>query len=67
MSRSMKSVRSNSVECVTFSVQQTADYWGVSPSLVRLEIARGNLRPVRIGGRVLLLKAEIDRRLGVTR
>ncbi len=51
--------------CVTLSIDDTAALLGVSPGLVRLEIKRGNLRPIRIGGRVLLIKAELDRQLGL--
>jgi excisionase family DNA binding protein len=58
-----KSVRKP--DCVTLSIADSAALLGVSAGLVRLEIKRGNLRPVRIGGRVLLIKAELDRHLGL--
>jgi excisionase family DNA binding protein len=43
------------------SLEYAAWRLSVSPSFLRLEIARGNLRPVRLGRRVLISEAELDR------
>ena len=46
---------------LTVSLEYAAWRLSVSPSFLRLEISRGNLRPVRLGRRVLISEAEIDR------
>jgi excisionase family DNA binding protein len=43
------------------SLEYAAWRLSVSPSFLRLEIARGNLHPVRLGRRILISEAEIDR------
>jgi excisionase family DNA binding protein len=43
------------------SVRQTAELCGISPWTVRSYIRQGKLRPVRIGRRVLIDEAEIER------
>ena len=46
---------------LTISLEDAAWRLSVSPSFLRLEIARGSIRPVRLGRRVLISEAEIDR------
>ncbi len=43
------------------SLEYAAWRLSVSPSFLRLEIARRNIRPVRLGRRVLISESEIDR------
>jgi len=43
-----------------FSIGEVASRYGVSPGLVRLEIARGRLRGVRISRRVVILKRDLE-------
>ena len=43
------------------SVKQTAEFWSISPWTVRSYIKQGKLLPVRIGRRVLIDEAEIER------
>jgi excisionase family DNA binding protein len=44
-----------------FSVSEIASRYGVSEGLVRLEIARGRLRVVRLGRRVVIPKRALER------
>lgn len=37
-----------------FSIRDLAEFYGISQGLVRVEIARGNLRVARIGRRVVV-------------
>ncbi len=43
------------------SVKAIAADFGISPGLVRLEIARGRLKPLRIGRRVIITDAAIQK------
>jgi len=45
---------------VCFSVDEIAHAHGVSPALVRLEIARGNLRANRFGKRIVIPRDALD-------
>jgi excisionase family DNA binding protein len=45
------------------SLEYAAWRLSVSPSFLRLEIGRGKINPVRLGRRVLISEAEIDRYL----
>jgi len=47
-----------------FSVNETAASYGVSPGLIRLEIARGNLRTYRIDRRIVITHKAISAWLG---
>jgi excisionase family DNA binding protein len=49
------------------SVRESANYLGVSESMVRRFIANKILQPVRLGRRVLLQTSEIDRFISVHR
>jgi excisionase family DNA binding protein len=46
---------------LAMSVKDAARRLSVSPSFVRQEITRGSIRPVRLGRRVLISEAEIER------
>jgi excisionase family DNA binding protein len=46
-----------------YSIPQMAEQLGVSAGLLRLEIARGKLRPTRLGRRVLITDDEASRYL----
>jgi excisionase family DNA binding protein len=46
---------------VAFSVAEIAERLSVSEGFVRLEIARGALRPLRLGRRVLISCRELER------
>jgi excisionase family DNA binding protein len=46
-----------------FSLEVAARKLSVSPSFLRLEIARGRLHPIRLGRRVLIGEAEVVRYL----
>lgn len=43
------------------TVRETADYLGISESLIWKQIKEGNLRPVRIGDRVMFARTYLDR------
>jgi hypothetical protein len=45
------------------SINETARALGISPGLVRLEKARGRLRPTYVARRVLIMPDELDRYL----
>ena len=51
---------------LALSVEDTAWRLSVSPSFLRLEIARGHLRPIRLGRRVLISESEIGRYLAAS-
>jgi excisionase family DNA binding protein len=44
-------------------IADVAKRLSVSPGLIRLEIARGALRPLRLGRRVLISRRELERYL----
>jgi hypothetical protein len=46
-----------------FGIVELARAIGVSPGFLRLEIARGNLQPTRLGRRILITSAELERYL----
>jgi excisionase family DNA binding protein len=48
---------------LTISLEDAAWRLSVSPSFLRLEISRGSIKPVRLGRRVLISEAEIERYL----
>jgi len=48
-------------EPLVISLEDAAWRLSVSPSFLRLEISRGGIRPVRLGRRVLISAAEIER------
>jgi excisionase family DNA binding protein len=50
-------------EKLSYSLKELADATGVSVPFLRLEIARGNLQPTRLGRRVVVPKAEAERYL----
>jgi excisionase family DNA binding protein len=56
----LQNVTDATKEREAFSIAELAARYGLSPGLVRLEIARGRLRSVRIGRRVLILKRDIE-------
>lgn len=51
---------------LALSLEDTAWRLSVSPSFLRLEIARGHLRPIRLGRRVLISESEIGRYLAAS-
>jgi excisionase family DNA binding protein len=55
--------KENSYVKLAHSINETARTLGISPGLVRLEIARGRLRPTRVARRVLIMREELDRYL----
>ena len=50
-------------ERLALSIEEAAWRLSVSPSFLRLEIARGRIRPVRLGRRLLIRESEIERYL----
>jgi excisionase family DNA binding protein len=48
---------------LAFSLEAAAAQLSVSPSFLRLEIARGRIQPVRLGRRILISSYEIERYL----
>lgn len=48
---------------LAFRVSEAAALIGVSPGFLRLELARGNLRATRLGRRLVLTRAELERYL----
>jgi len=56
-------VTENETKSVTTgrSVKAVAADFGISPGLVRLEISRGRLQPLRIGRRVIITDAAIQK------
>jgi len=60
--QTITNLRSTSGDSITaFSVTEIAKRLSVSPGFIRLEIARGALRPLRLGRRVLISHAELER------
>lgn len=51
------------IETLAVGVADLAKALGVSPEFIRLEIRRGRIRPARLGRRVVIPKAEVDRYL----
>ena len=47
----------------TLTVHETARRLGVSPALTYRAAAQGELPAIRIGGRVLILRAQLERML----
>jgi excisionase family DNA binding protein len=56
-------VRTARPAALTASVGETAALLGISASLVRLQIKNAQIRAFRIGGRILISRAEINRLL----
>lgn len=50
-------------EKLALSVEDAAWKLSLSPSFLRLEMARGRLHPIRLGRRVLISQQEIERYL----
>ncbi len=48
---------------LAFRVGETATLIGVSAAFVRLELARGNLKATRLGRRIVIMRAELERYL----
>ncbi len=48
---------------MAFRVPEAAALIGVSAAYVRLELARGNLKATRLGRRIALMRAELERYL----
>jgi hypothetical protein len=48
---------------MAFSIKELALAYGVSSGFLRLEIARGKLRPARLGRRVVISRNEAERYL----
>ena len=63
MTKQNVSCRGDEHDRLAISVEDAARRLSVSASFVRLEIARGRIRPARPGRRVLVSDAEIDRYL----
>jgi len=61
--RSINSQANVGGETLAMSVAKAAERLSVSASFMRLEIARGQLRPIRLGRRVLITETEIGRYL----
>ncbi len=53
-------------ERLAMSIKEAAERLSVSASFMRLEIARGHLRPIRLGRRVLIGESEIGRYLAAS-
>lgn len=54
------------IERQSFSVIEVAEAHGLSPSFIRLEIARGRLRAMHAGRRVLIPRRSLDEYFGTT-
>jgi excisionase family DNA binding protein len=52
--------RTRTIERIAYGIAEFASMMAVSPSFVRLELARGNLKGFRVGRRVLITKASAD-------
>jgi excisionase family DNA binding protein len=48
---------------MAFRISEAAVLIGVSTAFLRLEIARGNLKATRLGRRIVLTRAELERYL----
>jgi hypothetical protein len=57
------STESITQNCLAWSIRDFAHAIGVSTGLLRLEIARGRLRPARIGRRLVISRVEGERYL----
>lgn len=64
--RNVMNKRIEEKERLALSLEDTAWRLSVSPSFLRLEIARGHLRPIRLGRRVLISESEIGRYLAAS-
>jgi len=58
---STPSVKDEQIERFAYTLKELATAYRVSSGLLRLEIARGHLRPARIGRRVVISIAEAER------
>jgi excisionase family DNA binding protein len=61
MSSSAKTVSRQLPSAMTFTIVETAALLGVSPSLVRLQIKRGELKAWRMGRRILIPRSALPR------
>jgi excisionase family DNA binding protein len=59
----MEKQSTNSKERLAAGIPVWAEQLDVSPGFLRLEVSRGRLRVMRLGRRVLVTKAEIERYL----
>jgi excisionase family DNA binding protein len=50
----------NRLERKAFSLREVAEMYGVSLQFLRLEVARGRLRPLRLGRRVLIAREALE-------
>jgi hypothetical protein len=57
-----KQCRTQQVERLAYSIREFASALCVSPGLIRLEIARGRLRPARVGSRRTVIPVEEAKR-----
>jgi len=55
--------RQREVTPIAWAIKSLAAHLSVSPSFLRLEIARGNLHPTRLGRRILVRDSEVRRYL----
>jgi len=62
MSETVQKLETNT-ERLSFGVAEAAAALGVSPGFVRSELSSGNLRAVRLGRRIVLTRAELERYL----
>jgi excisionase family DNA binding protein len=56
-----KSKKESSIQRPVLSVKETAAYLGVGETLIWTQIKAGNLKPLRLGDRVLFSRAYLDR------
>lgn len=59
--------RSSGADKLAYSVREAAEAMGVSPDLVRRLIGTGELRSVRLAGRVVIPVVEVESLLGIKR
>lgn len=52
-------------EPLAYSVKTLAKAYGVSPGLIRLEIARGHLKVARIGRRIVVPRDAVAQWIGI--
>jgi excisionase family DNA binding protein len=62
----VRNVTDETLKRHAFSVGEVASQYGVSKGLVRLEIARGRLRSVRVGRRLLIPTRAIEQLLNAS-
>lgn len=56
-----KTNKESSIQRPVLSVKETAAYLGVGETLIWTQIRAGNLKPLRLGDRVLFYRAYLDR------